>query len=282
MSEEAHILYTNTKKPVGLERVIAMIQSSEQSFLTEEDRLIEESKFEKWFTAGKIASGLTFLFSLMGILLAIVMFCYCCRQNTIKSLLAAAVATADQVPKASASDTGNNITIDMTYRLYVMSAFIIFFLLYKFYKWIYKNYISLQILMPIGDSNEENSNCHIYLELTSSQYKVLLYVSTVRASVVNVKFGPYIEATEVKLRTKCLQTTAGLTWADGFYYIYGNDTMFTLPHVVHVPFIKVCQVRKVLSGDFTSRVLVLHDVYYAVGRPPKLTFDAYDNTSESA
>ena len=28
-------------------------------------------------------------------------------------------------------------------------------------------------------------------------------------------------------------------------------------------------------------MLVLHDVYYAVGRPPKLTFDAYDNTSES-
>ena len=37
MSDEALILYTNTKKPVGLERVIGMIQSSEQSFLTEED-----------------------------------------------------------------------------------------------------------------------------------------------------------------------------------------------------------------------------------------------------
>ena len=98
-----------------------------------------------------------------------------------------------------------------------MSAFIILFLLYKFLKWIYKNYISLQILTPIGDSNEESSNCHIYLELTSPQCKVLLYVSTLRASVVNVKFEAYIEATEVELRTKCLQTTAGLTWADGFY-----------------------------------------------------------------
>ena len=71
MSDEAHILYTNTKKPVGLERVIVMIQSSEQSFLTQEDGLIEESKFEKWFTAGKIASGLTFLFSLMGIVMLV-------------------------------------------------------------------------------------------------------------------------------------------------------------------------------------------------------------------
>ena len=154
MSDEAHILYTNTKKPVGLERVIAMIQSSELSFLTQEDRLIEESKFEKWFTACKIASGLTFLFSLMGIVSAIVMFCYCCRQNTIKSLLVAAVAKADQVLKASASDIGYNITKDMTYHLYVMSAFIISFLMYKLYKWIYKNYISLQILTPIGDSDE--------------------------------------------------------------------------------------------------------------------------------
>ena len=43
--------------------------------------------------------------------------------------------------------------------------------------------------------------------------------------------------------------------------------MFTLPRVVHVPFIKVRQLREVLSGDFTSRELVLHDVYYAVADP---------------
>ena len=69
--------------------------------------MIEESKFEKWFSAGKIAYGITFLFSLIGILVAIVMCCYCYRQDTIKTLLAAAVATADEVPKASASDRGN-------------------------------------------------------------------------------------------------------------------------------------------------------------------------------
>ena len=34
-----------------------MVQSSEQSFLTEEDRLIEESKFDKWVSAGTVLSG---------------------------------------------------------------------------------------------------------------------------------------------------------------------------------------------------------------------------------
>ena len=96
MADEAHILYTNTKKPVDLQRVSSMVDSKELTFLTEEDRLIEDRKFHKWFSYGRIAYGITFIMSIIGIVASIGMCFYCYKIRKISPILGTALVQSDK------------------------------------------------------------------------------------------------------------------------------------------------------------------------------------------
>ena len=243
LSNDDEILYTNPKQPVGLQRVIDMIKSNHKTFLPGNDRLKDESSFDHWFDNDKIAYGITFLMSITGIICAIITFIFCYRQGKIGSILGT-LLTTQSIPLVEASDGMDKVETDMRYRRYLLTAGISTYLVYKLVKFIYKH--------------------HIYLELTSSKEKILIYVTTVQASVLNIILNGNTQALSLNVNTFCLHTTATIEWSDGSYGIHNAEPTFQLPKIVQVLIYRKHKLLRILASPYMSRILLLNDVYYAV------------------
>ena len=85
--DETQVLFTKQSQGTPLQKVIDLITSNKETYLTADDLVLHESHLENWFVEDNIDRAVTFLMSILGLTsaVALVLFLiyYCRRQREI-------------------------------------------------------------------------------------------------------------------------------------------------------------------------------------------------------
>lgn len=265
---KSNILYDQTDTGVALEKVISMIRSQKENYITAEDMIEDQDDFESWFSFDKVELAITFFMSIFGLISMLITIVLCYRHCKIGQWQSALTAMTMAPTAARASPIGQDqsdseIALnELRYRGYLILAGILGYVIYKFCHFIYNRFIIYRITVPGIAGYKDNHNCHLYVELTSPQDKLLLYLVSINASMINIEFDRKIQVNIQETKNTCLSTCLILTWMNGYYTLY-DDMKCDFPTVIPIPLLKRRKLLRMTKTNCHIRLLIQEDVFYS-------------------
>ena len=159
---------------------------------------------------------------------------------------------------------------EFKYRLYLIIAALMAYLMYYVFKWVYDKYLAYKIFIPQMADDSNNYKCHVYIEIVHDYQKLIIYCSTIAASMHNVSFHKNTRVIIDKIHNTCTTTYINLKWIDGHYKLFRNIKCY-FPNIIHVPTHQRWKAMKMLRNECNLRVLILSDVYYSLHPLAKLS-----------
>lgn len=157
--------------------------------------------------------------------------------------------------------SGTIVVHEITYRVIILVFGVILFLMYIVLKWIYKNFIQYKLLLPTR-TDPSASELHVYVEITSSDDKLVLYLMSIPCKLMNVTFNTQTSLTISNYSVKCTYAYLTLNWNKGAFIIH-DELECQFVQMLYVPFFYRRRVARMHTSRVVCRLLLLDQVYYA-------------------
>lgn len=271
---------------VKFERVKQLIKNDTLHYKTVEDKLYQEFKNRDKLAALK-GWHLPSFWSILGIsgttiiaiIAVIIVLCLCCRQgqsNIMSKIMTGmsglamqnmgrAEALKVETPNEKLGEISDQTLAynEFKYRMFLLASAITAYLIYKFMVFIYNRYLAFRIIVPQISGDTSVYRCHVYLEVVNEKRKVLLYVASIAAAMVNVTFCADTRVKIKGVRNSCLSTLLELEWESGYFKLF-HDVKCMFPNLVKVPFYHRMAVTRMVKTQCHGRILIFQDVYYSL------------------
>ena len=266
----SEVLYDKPETGVELDRVVDIIKSQKEVYLSADDLIQleevinEKDDLESWFTLNRIELGLTFLMSIFGVISTIITICFCvhyCKGNKYASVISTMLQHPPIVKAAAVEDSATIAYNEFKYRMFLLLAGIICYLLYKIGHWIYKKYVIYKLIIPHVTDQKIRRKCHLYLEIVNGHEKLVIYLISFASSMINIQFNSKTTAEFVSLQGNICSPQLTVKWTKGYCILY-NNIRCELPHVIPVPLLSYRKLARMTQSQTYIRPLIFEDVFY--------------------
>lgn len=156
---------------------------------------------------------------------------------------------------------GTIVVHEITYRIIILVCGVVLFLMYIVFKWIYKNFIQYKLLFPTR-TDPSSSELHVYVELTSHDDKLVLYLMSIPCKLMNVTFNTQTSLAISDYSVKCTYAYLTLNWNKGTFLVH-DELKCQFVQMLYVPFFYRRRVTRMFASRMVCRLLLLDQVYYA-------------------
>ena len=269
-TNNSQVLYDKPETGVELNRVIDIIKSNKHVYLSADDMIQledvanDDENLKEWFQLNKIELGITFVMSLFGVISSLATICFCvhyCKRQKYAAVLSAMLQNPQMVKAVKLDDDATIAFNEFKYRMYLLLAGVICYVLYRLAVWIYNKYIVYRLVIPQVSTDTVKHKCHVYLEIINDKEKLLLYLISIACSMINVEFHQKTSAKFVSSQGSWCSPQMTIEWKHGYFKIYDNIRC-ELPTVVPIPFLSYRKFFRMTKGKVYIRPLIFEDVFY--------------------
>jgi len=241
-----------------LSRVAKLIKSHKSIYYDREDKQLQSSKFENWWTMDKIAIGITFILALLGTLAGIVAIISCVKTNRNAAFLGTILTQAKPATAmplfcrrdASISDILPALLLQL---MVSVSIFTIVRLLYK----IYTRWSAVKIILPSIANKDTNLKSHLMLEIGDLSHVFYIYICSLPCCPSDVKMIGGLTYVTYTLKLRQLHGIIGIPWSETNTVITGYNIKMNMPEIAYVPPFKMLGIRNLIKRDnYTIRLLL--------------------------
>ena len=272
----------NHIEPQELQRVIDLLAADHQAYLNEMGKRKWKDDFKNWFHKENSFFGFIFVGGLCGsiaILLIIGIVCYTGRLKLLLGTLFASIPTteAHEIIPTQCHNYLEHLLISACFHIfYALIGLIVFFLLRR----LYHKFILFKWYIPVnGNSHCKTGKTHLFLELFNSNSKTILYIGSVRASVINFQICSKVKVLNLTYSKTCILGYLNITWSHTNFILNnpldltleaGSDvshgSIFTVPSKLLLGPLQSLKVCRMMQEKVCSRLL-LQDQYLYVINP---------------
>ena len=300
--DENKVLLTAQSRGTPLQKVLDLITSNQEAYLTSDDLLMRQTHVDTWFAEDSLDRAIVFFMALSGLVstIAIALFLvyYCKRQREVAVFLATILSklgvsqasTLQNCPDLSVplvrlvqtfiysilfqisqakSETENFFShtnfnfLEIKIRTQILIGMCVSYLLFKLAKYLYIKYLKFRVILPNPSGQATKFATHIYLELLSDQEKCILYLMLANTSLVNLTMNPRTQAYIYKYDKYWFSGLLHFNWSKGHFRIL--NLKFEYPSAISVPFNKMWSVGRILKAqNHFSRIIIQQDVFYSI------------------
>ena len=278
-SEHTDILEDPSKiPPQDLDHVISVLTNNKQKYLNEIRKAESDKQKTGWFTENSALAASILFGGICGFLALIFIILIGCHVSRLKLLIATMFGN---IPLAEAQllideDCGNILENFLVNTAFHIIYGILAITLIWIGRYLYRRVILYRWIIPVkNETHYSKGYSHIFLELFSSTHKVILYIGTVRIGSVNFRISKDTYLKNITVTSSMFLNTALFEWSDNHFVLpspvstpetMADETiaLFRLPNQLSLGPVESWTLHKVTQGDYSSRVLLLEDVYYAV------------------
>ena len=252
---------------IDLKKLAKLVQTGNNLYYNKEDKLQANSNFDSWFKENNFEIGITFIFSIFGTLSLILTILLCLKSHKLTTLVGAFM-TVPQAEARSPLPEGcilhNSSTVISTI-LIQLSITVCVFAFVKLVIHLLRKYDAFKIIVPLGIMNIQSScETKIFLEINSAQDKLLVYVCTIKARLVDITTNNMINMSNVSIRHANLYDILEIDWDSSSFSIFHTDILFKIPSLIYVPFYKAYKLRNLLKCECVFRVLMGDQIYQEI------------------
>ena len=273
--DEHQVLYERPKTGIPLQKVVDMIKSDHEAYLTETDLIIDNQSVDNWFDEDSVENTFTFISGILTIVcmltLAGLIYVYYTGNRRLATGVSALAYKVSQhqteaTPIISSSQGNPNDDFwffEIRFRAVVIIAMIISYLLFKLAKYLHNKYFQYKLYIPQNSENNRHFKTHLFVEIFNNDKKEILYLQSIRTALINLTFNPSTTVDAIYLtRVGCLSGQLYLRWDKGYFHILHKK--FQFPDIVSVPFFKYRKVRNMMKGEVIARLLIEQDLLYSL------------------
>ncbi len=276
--DESKILYERPPVGVPFDKVVAMIRTNEVAYLTADDLILSESHIDKWFDNDSIENSIVFIGGLLGFVsltTAVLIIVYVCvGKERLSAILASMTVMIHQqrtqaLEPLMSSDKSpfpaeekDPVFFEIKFRAAILIVMIISFLIFNIFKYVNNRYLKFRVYMPKPSNRDRDHKVHFYLEIFNENEKELLYLNSVRSSLLNLRVHSKTRVSVADYSQSCLFGQLSLSWEKGCYEVLSHE--FPYPMVTSVSPFKTWKVQRMLRGPIHARTLILEDVFYSM------------------
>ena len=170
----------------------------------------------------------------------------------------------DSMNHVYGSPTLNAETIvvhELTFRSFIFLFAACSYCIYRIIRLIYRKFIRYKLILP-ARGDDSNSTCNIYLEVTGKEDKIVLYLMTIPAKLMNITFDFKTTVTVQGYVGELTHAYLTLHWYKGIFKIH-KDLPCCYPTMLMVHYLLRRRVKKLVSEQTVCRILIYDNIYYA-------------------
>ena len=276
----------NQIPPTDLDHVVNILSKNHEAYLTRLAKEEANDNIDGYMNDQKGLGGVVFVGSLLGILAFLVLLVLCFYTGRMKLLFTSLLASMPQ--PASATEILPHYCSNFFYHLVLSTSYHLLYGLlaismYHLIRKLYHRIILFRYFIPVkGNGYCHPGKTHLYLEILSDKDKILIYIGSIQASVLNFKISKSIFLESIKIMNRKCFNILYLQWSRPYYIFQPtlaphlnipncnlNEqeteqvmSSFVLPTRVVVNPFKIKRLRRMLKEPFVTRCLLLSDIYY--------------------
>lgn len=272
--DNSKILYERPQTGIPLDKVLSMIQSDSTAYLTADDLIVSQSHISNWFDGDSKENTFAFISGLISVICFISLLglitIYCTSNRRITALVASLTAQigrhpANAYPALSVQpDQAHDefLFFEIRFRVVIVIAMIVSYLLFKLIKYLNNKYFQYRMYIPQMSSNARHYKTHLFIEIFTDEDKEILYLQSIRTTLLNITLNPDTKITVKELNRVGLNGQLKIDWTKGYYHILKDK--FLYPEVISVPFFKYRKVQGMMKTVIYARLLIQQDVFYSL------------------
>ena len=274
----------NQLPPTDLDHVVKILAKNHEAYLTKLAKEEATDNIDGYMNDQQGIGGLVFVGSLLGILAFLVMIVLCFYTGRMKLLFTSILASMTQ--PASATEILPHYCNDFFYHLVLSTSYqmlygLLAISMYHVMRKLYHKIILFRYFIPVkGDGHCNPGQTHLYLEILSDKDKIIIYIGSIQASIINFKISKSIFLQDIRITNKKCFNMLHLQWSKPYYVFQPtlapslqiqNHSLdeeqaivssFILPTRVLINPFKIRRLRRMLREPFVTRCLLLSDIYY--------------------
>ena len=255
------LVKTDEAKPIPLARVSSLLKKKEKLFYDADEKQINNSKFENWWSGENIAIGCAFVLAAIGSLAAIIAIFNCVRTHRVSSTMGAMML--HQMPKAHAlpmfCKRDASITEILPPLMVQLTISLSIFLAAKLLWKVYCHWSVVKIMNPNVVSNKTRNQVHLSLEIFNRVDYVRVYLFSVKVNPMFISMHGSILQTTLKLELKRLYCYLELDWVNSDMVIKQEGQTIILPKIAYLPIYKYWAMKKILARNHGIRLIMTSD-----------------------
>ena len=269
-TSEEHVPNQEKLEPIELDQVVQAIKNNKPAYISRMDYLESHTDVRNWFSGKKIILGIILIMSTVGVIALIIVLAQLYQSGKIKGLLGTTLMSQG-IPMTEAvqlNDQGEDIyshlaaqlTLD---RFMLIVTVVSVVLLYYLSKYLFKRYLLYRHIIPSRQGSKARYT-QMFLEITNMKESILIHVMKVPASVIEIEIPGKLNVIVKEVRKYYWYTYVHLKWNIPHFYVYSPHIEMPFPNIITIPLYRRAKLQRIIDTPYTTRILVLNDVYYSV------------------
>ena len=256
---------TNTDIPVNLNQLAKVVQHKRTLYLSSEDKIGSELKFENWFSSSNKAIGITFISSILGLVAMILTIYVCVKSHRFATIAGALINVPGTNALPLEVNTNDVVCTDNTLgtRILVhLCITITLFLIFQIIKQNYRNLFIMKVMLPTSNIQTKRE-CTVLIELFTNNDYLRVYLCSVKASIADLKITQAPILNDITIEKHCLYNIVHFNWRFRVS-LYHKDNILELPNIAYVSLFHKGKLEHVTKQDYIVRILIGDDIYHEV------------------
>ncbi len=260
---ELDVAETDAEIPVKLQQLADIVEHKRALYLSSEDKIESELKFENWFSSSNKAIGVMFICSILGSFAMIITIYVCIKSHKFATLVGAFINAP--VAQGLTLDVNSNdvMCTDNTLltRIFVhLCITITLFLLFQLIKEQYKQSFVMKVLVPTSETKTKRE-CTMLIELIANNEYLKVYLCSIKAALADLKVVNAPVMNEINVESYCLYSIIKLNWHLKLS-VFHKDNILELPDIAYIPLYHKRKLARIIKGTCAIRILIGDDVYH--------------------